>query len=142
MPDVRVIAIDLARVGAAQELYDRMAAEGIGVDVVINNAGIFSFCDILATPAERIERIILLHDLTVTQLCRLFAADMYAAAYGGTSSTCRPTRYGCRSRGWRYTAPRKPTCVRFPWHSPRRCENGASASRRYARQAWRQTSTG
>ena len=75
-PDVRVIAIDLARVGAAQELYDRMATEGIGVDVVINNAGIFSFCDILATPAERIERIILLHDLTVTQLCRLFAADM------------------------------------------------------------------
>lgn len=76
MPDVRVIAIDLARVGAAQELYDRMTAEGIVVDVVINNAGIFSFCDILATPAERIERIILLHDLTVTQLCRLFAADM------------------------------------------------------------------
>ena len=75
-PDVRVIAIDLARVGAAQELYDRMTAEGIVVDVVINNAGIFSFCDILATPAERIERIILLHDLTVTQLCRLFAADM------------------------------------------------------------------
>lgn len=75
-PDVRVITIDLARVGAAQELYDRMAAEGIGIDVVINNAGIFSFCDILDTPAERIERIILLHDLTVTQLCRLFAADM------------------------------------------------------------------
>lgn len=71
-----MIAIDLARVGAAQELYDRMTAEGIVVDVVINNAGIFSFCDILATPAERIERIILLHDLTVTQLCRLFAADM------------------------------------------------------------------
>ena len=68
--------MDLARVGAAQELYDRMAAEGIGVDVVINNAGIFSFCDILATPAERIERIILLHDLTVSQLCRLYAADM------------------------------------------------------------------
>ena len=44
--------------------------------MVINNAGIFSFCDILTTPAERIERIILLHDLTVTQLCRLFAADM------------------------------------------------------------------
>ena len=39
-PDVRVIAIDLARVGAAQELYDRMTAEGIVVDVVINNAGI------------------------------------------------------------------------------------------------------
>lgn len=73
---VLIITIDLAQAGAAQELYDRVAAEGIGVDVVINNAGIFSFCDILATPAERIERIILLHDLTVTQLCRLYAADM------------------------------------------------------------------
>lgn len=73
---VLIITIDLAQAGAAQELYDQVAAEGIGVDVVINNAGIFSFCDILATPAERIERIILLHDLTVTQLCRLYAADM------------------------------------------------------------------
>lgn len=75
-PDVRVIALDLARVGAAQELFDRVEADGIAVDVVINNAGIFSFCDILTTPAERVERIILLHDLTVTQLCRLYAADM------------------------------------------------------------------
>ena len=75
-PEVRVMPMDLARVGAAQELHDRTAAEGIEIDVVINNAGIFSFCDILTTPAERIERIILLHDLTVSQLCRLYAADM------------------------------------------------------------------
>ena len=76
LPEVRVMPMDLARVGAAQELHDRTAAEGIEIDVVINNAGIFSFCDILTTPAERIERIILLHDLTVSQLCRLYAADM------------------------------------------------------------------
>lgn len=74
--EVRILAMDLARPEAAQELYDRTTAEGIGIDVLVNNAGIFSFCDILATPAERIERIILLHDLTVTQLCRLYAADM------------------------------------------------------------------
>ena len=74
--EVRIMAMDLARPEAAQELYDRTTAAGIGIDVLVNNAGIFSFCDILATPAERIERIILLHDLTVTQLCRLYAADM------------------------------------------------------------------
>lgn len=51
--DVRVIAMDLARAGAAQELFDRVEAEGIAVDVVINNAGIFSFCDILATPDRK-----------------------------------------------------------------------------------------
>ena len=49
-PEVRVMPMDLARVGAAQELHDRTAAEGIEIDVVINNAGIFSFCDILTTP--------------------------------------------------------------------------------------------
>lgn len=74
--DVLALAVDLARQEAAQELYDRIRAEGIGIGVLINNAGIFSFLDVLQTPAERIERIVLLHDLTVTQLCRLFAADM------------------------------------------------------------------
>ena len=75
-PDVRIAAIDLARAEAAGELWDAVRREGVAVDVLINNAGMFSFRDILATPPERIERIILLHDLTNTQLCRLAAADM------------------------------------------------------------------
>ena len=73
---IRTVSIDLARLGAAEELHDFTRREGIEIDVVINNAGIFSFCDILHTPPERIERIILLHDVTNTQLCRLYAADM------------------------------------------------------------------
>ena len=141
-PDVRVIAIDLARVGAAQELYDRMAAEGIGVDVVINNAGIFSFCDILATPAERIERIILLHDLTVTQLCRLFAADMVRRGVRGHILNMSSYSLWMPFPGLALYSASKAYMRSFSVHSPRRCENGASASRRYARQAWRQTSTG
>ena len=70
------LTTDLARLDAAEELHDFTRREGIEIDVVINNAGIFSFCDILHTPPERIERIILLHDVTNTQLCRLYAADM------------------------------------------------------------------
>ena len=73
---IRTVSIDLARIGAAEELHDLTRREGIEIDVVINNAGIFSFCDLLRTPAERIERIILLHDLTNTEMCRLYAADM------------------------------------------------------------------
>lgn len=76
--EVRVISCDLARAEAARELYERVRAAGIDVDVLINNAGIFSFRDILRTPAERIERVIMLHCLTATQLCRLFARDMAA----------------------------------------------------------------
>lgn len=73
---IRTVSIDLARIGTAEELHDLTRREGIEIDVVINNAGIFSFCDLLRTPAERIERIILLHDLTNTEMCRLYAADM------------------------------------------------------------------
>ena len=75
-PDVRIVEIDLARAEAAAELWEAVRREGAAIDVLVNNAGIFSFRDILHTPAERIERIILLHDLTNTQLCRMAAADM------------------------------------------------------------------
>lgn len=74
--EVRMLAIDLARTEASEELFDYVKGEGIDIDVLINNAGIFSFLDLLNTPIERIERIILLHDLTVTLNCRRFAEEM------------------------------------------------------------------
>lgn len=74
--ETRNITMDLARAGAAQELFDRIATMGIEVDVLINNAGVFSFLDVLNTSIERIERLILLHDMTTTICCRLFAAEM------------------------------------------------------------------
>lgn len=73
---VFVTTCDLARVESAEALHAALTAAGIEPDVVINNTGMFSYCDILATPVERIERMVLLHDLTNTKLCRLFAADM------------------------------------------------------------------
>jgi short-subunit dehydrogenase len=73
---VRHLVKDMALPHAAEELFAYTEAEGIKVDVLINNAGIFSFCDILSTPIERIERMIHLHDITATIMCRLYAADM------------------------------------------------------------------
>ena len=73
---VRTWVKDLATPTAAEELFAYTEAEGIKVDVLINNAGIFSFCDILNTPIERIQRMIYLHDITATLNCRFYAADM------------------------------------------------------------------
>ena len=73
---VRTLVKDLATPTAAEELFAWTESEGIKVDVLINNAGIFSFCDILNTPIERIQRMIYLHDITSTLNCRLYAADM------------------------------------------------------------------
>lgn len=73
---VRAVAMDLARERAAYELYDLVKSEGIEIDVLINNAGIFSFCDLFKTPSEKITRLLLLHDLTLTLNCRLYGEDM------------------------------------------------------------------
>lgn len=73
---VEVVAIDLARPEAARELFCRAEELGGAVDVLINNAGTFSFRDILATPVERIERILNLHSVTTLLACRLFGAEM------------------------------------------------------------------
>ena len=73
---VRHYTKDMATMTAAEELFAWTEQEGIKVDVLINNAGMFSFCDILNTPVERIERTILLHDMTATKMCRIYATDM------------------------------------------------------------------
>lgn len=73
---------DLATPTAAEEMFAWTESEGIKVDVLINNAGIFSFCDILNTPPQRIDRIITLHAITATHLCRLYAEDMISRGGG------------------------------------------------------------
>lgn len=72
----RPLTMDLARIEAAEELYETVGAAGIEIDLVINNAGIFSFCDVLKTDEEKIERMLLLHDMTATKLCRRYAQRM------------------------------------------------------------------
>lgn len=78
---VAVKAMDLSVAGAADELFAWSKNEGHVVDVLINNAGMFSFCDIAETPASRIEQIITLHAITNSLLCQYFGNDM--AARGG-----------------------------------------------------------
>lgn len=83
-PDVWVkyLVKDLATQTAAEEMFAYTEQEGIKVDVLINNAGMFSFCDILSTPVERIQRVLLLHDFTSTLMCRQYAADMITRGGG------------------------------------------------------------
>ena len=74
--------LDLATIDAAEKLHAETVAEGYTFDVFIINAGMFSHCDILTTPTERIERLIVLHDLTLTMMCRLYGEDMRQRGYG------------------------------------------------------------
>ena len=74
--DARWLTIDLARPEAGRELFEQVTADGTHIDVLINNAGTFSYLDVLQTPVERLERILYLHALTTTVTCRLFGERM------------------------------------------------------------------
>ena len=68
--------MDLAHAESAHKLFDYCATNGIKVKILVNNAGIFFFKDIIDTAPGKIEAIINLHALCPALLCRLFADQM------------------------------------------------------------------
>lgn len=79
---VRTLSLNLARPESAGKLHDWCVANQIEPDILINNAGIFIYNDIVNTSTERIETIVNLHVLTTSLLSRLFAADMVGRGRG------------------------------------------------------------
>lgn len=80
---VTPVCMDLAHAEAAKELHEWCNEQGHEIDILINNAGMFMFRDVNETDPVRIEALLNLHIVTLTQMCRYFSADM-----------CR------RRRGW------------------------------------------
>lgn len=73
---------DLSKQEAAQELFDFCNGEGLDVEILVNNAGIFIFNDIADCSRQRIDLILKLHVYTVTMLCRLFGEKMAERGHG------------------------------------------------------------
>ncbi len=80
--EVRTIEIDLAEFKSGRELYERVKEMGAEIEVLVNNAGTFTYNDILKCDMERLERIISLHALTTTATCRLFGEEMARRGHG------------------------------------------------------------
>lgn len=67
---------DLSLQSAALDLFSFCCEKGYGIDVLINNAGIFSFKDIVESDAGRLETMLNLHVFTPSMLCRYFGNEM------------------------------------------------------------------
>ena len=67
---------DLATPDAARQLYDWCCQQGLQIDILINNAGMFFFHELTPDYADRSEAMLALHVLTPTRLCALFGEDM------------------------------------------------------------------
>ena len=73
---VEVVVSDLSDLSACQSLYDQLTERGIAVDYLINNAGFGLYGPFVEGDAARQQEMIALNIAALTQLTRLFAADM------------------------------------------------------------------
>lgn len=79
---VDVIALDLEKPGAAQELVDEVAVRGLAIDTLINNAG-FGINDLfIDMPLDRIQGMVQLNIVALTELCHTVLPGMHARQQG------------------------------------------------------------
>jgi short-subunit dehydrogenase len=76
--DVTVIAMDLARPGAAAELYAAVTARGLTVDLLVNNAGFGKWGHFGDVDAKTYAEMIDLNIQTLVALCHAFLPEMTA----------------------------------------------------------------
>lgn len=80
---VRVLAQDLADPGAPAAIFDRLQAEGVQVDVLVNNAGFGGVGRFAELPLARQMEMIQVNVAAVTHLTRLFLPPMLERGSGG-----------------------------------------------------------
>lgn len=78
----RVIAADLSVPGSGAALKSKLDEEGIAVDVLINNAGFGIFGEFVDQHEERTLSMLQLNVVSLSELTRLFAADMVNRGHG------------------------------------------------------------
>ena len=79
---VESVVMDLSKQGAAQKLFALTSERGIVPDVLVNNAGMFLYEEVVDTPVEKLEDMVMLHNLTVTVMCRLYGGAMAGKGRG------------------------------------------------------------
>jgi short-subunit dehydrogenase len=69
-------AMDLSEADAPRDLFERVKAKGLVIDILINNAGYALYGEFARTEWDRCRQMLELDVLALTHLTRLFAADM------------------------------------------------------------------
>ena len=79
---VRVEQIDVAEPDAIDACYERLAADGVDVDVLVNNAGIYPENDALDATIDQLDRAWTVNTRGPWLLVKKFVPDMVDRGYG------------------------------------------------------------
>lgn len=85
------LVMDLGQQSAARELYDYTHTQGMEIEVLVNNAGVYHDRDILDDSEGFTSLIMNLHMYTPAMLCYLFGQDMKARGKGYILNVCSVT---------------------------------------------------
>ncbi len=79
---ITTIVQDLAEVGAAHQIADRLAAQGTEIDVLVNDAGIGTYGQFIETDLEEETRLLHINIVAPTQLTKRLLPGMVARKRG------------------------------------------------------------
>lgn len=79
---VEVVPFDLGATDAPERLHAELAARGLAIDVLVNNAGFGVFGDYLAIPWERERAMLQLDIVTLAGLTKVFGRAMAERGWG------------------------------------------------------------
>ncbi|PQJ35286.1 20-beta-hydroxysteroid dehydrogenase [Salinibacter sp. 10B] len=79
---VRVEQIDVAEPGSITNCYERLAADDVAVDVLVNNAGIYPENDALDATIDQLDRAWTVNTRGPWLLVKAFVPDMIERGYG------------------------------------------------------------
>lgn len=74
--------MNLAAQNAAEQVHKYCHDKKLEIEVLVNNAGMLIFDAFRNVELRRIETLLMLHVVTMTKLCRLFATDMVGRRKG------------------------------------------------------------
>lgn len=80
--DVTPLYVDLTEDNAVKYLFDYCQEHEMEVEILVNNAGVFFFNELVKTDPRRIDLMLDLHVKTVTRMCRYFGEDMKKRGHG------------------------------------------------------------
>jgi len=79
---VHTLCSDLTAPDAPQHVFEESQSHGWTIDILINNAGMFFFGEVVETGYERNAQIMTLHTTVPVALCTLFGKQMKARRHG------------------------------------------------------------